>query len=170
MSEERSWAEDTVALGRDEVEGVGEVPTPSRDQQRRRGGGLKAAALLAAIGVIVVLVGLLGGGGAGKSEGERTAPERTVTGEKNEAPLPMATGRPRTARHRAGRLAFGRGRPAPKSPQRSKPRPEAAPEVVEPEAAPVYEPAPEPVAAPEPTPGPSPSPAPETPAAVEFGM
>lgn len=170
MSEGRSWGEDAVALGRDQIGAADPKVTSSRDPQHRRAAGPRAAGLLAGIGAVVLLVGLLGGG-ANNPKVEGTAATRSVAGERIET-APRPAGSARTARHRAGGLAVGRGRPASKPPQSESPRAEAAPEAFEPEAAPVYEPAPEPVAAPEPTPAPAPSPppAPETPAAVEFGM
>lgn len=171
MSEERSWAEDTVALGRDQIEGATETePTPSRGLQGRRPGVPKAAGLLVGIGVMVLLVGLLGGGGEKESPTmERPAPDRAATGEWT-GTTPMTTGGARPTPHRDGPLAIGRGRPAPEAPPKARPSPEPVPEPAEPETTPVYEPAPEPVAEPDPPPAPRPAAVPETPAAVEFGM
>lgn len=167
MSEERSWAEDTVELGTGDRAAPSE-PRPAPPSRRRRPEGRRAAAAIGVAGAVVIVLALLGGAGDGgespetvEAEPERSAPvERKTTA----SPLPSLH---RPVRRRAGSLAIGLARRAPK-PSETKPAPAPAP--AEPEAEPTYEPAPEPVAEPAPTPEASPAPTPGTPAAVEFGM
>lgn len=168
MSEERSWAEDTVELGAGDRRAPSET-TAAPPPRPRRPGRLRSAAAIAFAGAAVIVFGLIGAGG--DSRARRTAvkaePEQSVRIERTTVPSRPILERP--VRRRAGSLAVGLARRAPK-PAKPKPRPAPAPAPVEPEAPPAYEPAPEPVAEPAPAPEPSPAPAPETPAAVEFGM
>lgn len=172
MSEERSWAEDTVVLGsRDRgEEAEPERVAPTRRPRSRRIGLRKAPALIVGLGTVMITIAVaaLAGGGDGRDSLQATTrPDRIVPVEREQqAPQIAGGGRPQVGRQ-VGPLEIAEGRRAPK-PARSKTEPAQAPASVEEEPAPVYEPAPEPVVEPEPEP--SAAPAPETPAAVEFGM
>jgi hypothetical protein len=163
VSREESWAEDAVAIRRHEEKAAPLPPQPApRRHQRNRRALPKAPGILIAVGLAVVMVAMLTGGGE-----EQPAPRlRLEVGERERIARPPIAEK-RTIRRRAGSLAIGLARPAPKAPRKvpvSPPVPEPAP-VSEPVAEPDYEPAPEPTPAPEPSPPPA-----ETPPAVEFGM
>jgi hypothetical protein len=166
MSEERTWAEDTVALGAGNRRAPLE-PTAAPPPRPRRPRWLKAAPLMASAGAAVVVLALIGGGGdsPARPEAIKPEPERNLPIERTRTPSRPTLERP--VRRRAGSLAVGLARRAPKP---AKPEPSPTPAPVEPEPPPAYEPAPEPVAEPAPVPEPSPAPEPETPAVVEFGM
>ncbi len=167
MSEERSWADDTVELDSGARRAPREpdaVPTA----RGRRPGGLGAAAAIGVAGVLLIVFVLLGGGDESRERPKtvKVERERIPSHAKTTTPEPPSLHRP--LQRRAGSLAIGLSRRAPKP---AKPQPAPAPAPVEPEAAaPTYEATPEPVAEPVPAPEASPAPAPETPAAVEFGM
>lgn len=168
MSEERSWAEDTVELGAADRRAPSE-PTTAPPARRPRPGRQRAAAAIGIAGAAVIVLVLLGGGGDSQERPEaaiKAEPERGAQVERKTT-IPSEPSFHRPARRRAGSLAVGLARRAPK-PEKSKPAPAPAP--AEPEAVPTYEAAPEPGAEPAPAPEASPAPAPETPAAVEFGM
>lgn len=168
MSEERSWAEDTVELGAVDRRAPSEpkaAPLPRRGQGRRG-----AATAIGVTGAAMIVFSLLGGGGDGRDRREAKAePERRATVE-TETAIPSQPSYRRPVERQAGSFAVGLARRVPKPP---KPKPAPAPPPAAPEAVPTYEPVPEPVAEPAPTP-PAPeasaAPALETPAAVEFGM
>jgi hypothetical protein len=172
MSEERSWAEDTVVLGsRDpSEEAEPDRAAPTRRPRRRRPGRWRAAALIVGVGALVITVLALAGGDGQTNGGQAIVPmpEQTRPLER-ERGVPAARDIRRQVPRQAGALEIAKARRAPK-PARSKTEPAQAPAQVEEEPAPVYEPTPEPVVEPEPAPEPSAAPAPETPAAVEFGM
>lgn len=172
MSEERSWAEDTVALGsreRGEEAEPGRA-APTRPPRRRRPGRWGGPALIASVGALVLTIAALAGGGDGTDSGQAIVPKREQAQPLEMwRPDPADTGVWRQVRRRSGSLEIAKARRAPE-PARTQTEPPQEPAPVEEEPAPVYEPAPEPVVEPEPAPGPSPAPAPETPAAVEFGM
>lgn len=167
MSEERSWAEDTVELGAVDRRAPSE-PTAAPPARRRRPGRQGAAAAIGIAAAAVIVFALLGGAGdSGKRpEAIKADPERSAQVEQKTT-IPSKQSLHRPVRRRAGSLAIGLAQRAPK-PKRSKPAPAPAPP--EPEAVPTYEAAPEPVAEPVPAPEARPAPVPETPAAVEFGM
>lgn len=168
MSEEHSWAEDTVALGRRE-EGPQPPPAPQRPRRRARPGGGRGRALAIGVGCAVAMVMLVSaiGGDGGRSASEPTSQLRIGAGEREGTPVGPPTKTPKP-RRKAGPLKVGPAQPAQKPPRSNKTpaAPLAAP-VAEPEPSPEYEPTPEPV--PE-APAAPPSPPSETPPSVEFGM
>lgn len=176
MSEERSWAEETVVIGgrEEKIDADAAVPAIRRSRRPRRSpGGRRVAGVVVTVGAVVIFVGVIagGGGGADRPEPISSTPHQSAPiEEKQKPPSPYKGWGP--VRRQAGALEVGIARPAPKA-ARSAQRPKAAtvqaPEAPELEAAPVYESAPEPVAEPEPS-APAPAPVAETPARVEFGM
>ena len=172
MSEERSWAEDTVVLGsRDRgEEAEPERAAPTRRPRSRRHRMWRAPALIVGVGAVVITIAALAGDGDGRDSRQATTrPDRIVPVERGQRAPQIAGGGPPHVGRQVGPLEIAGARRAPK-PARSKTEPAQAPAPVQEEPAPVYEPAPEPVVEPEPVSEPSPAPAPETPAAVEFGM
>lgn len=174
MSEERSWADEAVALGR-EAEKRPDERAPGKQPRRAR--GVSGRFLLAMATAVVVIVGIAfagNGGGADQPSTEAGGPTRQSVG-----PSPIGTAA--EDRHQAHRLKVQK---APRRPERrgrrhrrdgskskaipprtEQPEAEEAPAY---EAAPEYVPEPEPAAAPPPPP--APAPAAETPPSVEFGM
>jgi hypothetical protein len=168
MSEERSWAEETVELGAVDRRAPSE-PEAAPPLRRRGGPGRAgAAAAIGLAGAAMIALVLIGGGsdGAKRAEAIKAEPRRGAGVERATtiAPRPSFD---RPVRRRAGSLAIGLARQAPKPPR---PKLPPAPAPAAPEEAATYEAPPEPVAEPAPAPEASPAPAPETPAAVEFGM
>lgn len=176
MSEERSWADEAVAFGREaETGGPDERAAGARPQRARRVSGRFLLSMATAVVVVLGIVFAGIGGWGDQPSMEANGPTRRSVG-----PAPLGTAA--EDRHRAHPIKVQK---APRRPERRgrrhrrdgsgpktiPPRMEQ-PEAEEPptyEAAPEYVPEPEPEAAPAPPPAAPPPPS-ETPPSVEFGM